>query len=155
PDFIANAYRGGVPMGGEIGPVRGRRSPRFGVLVFRDPGTLVTPGTPLQQVQIVKGWVDAGGQSHEKVFDVAGDPNNGATVDASTCTPSGSGFASLGTVWSDPEFDAPQRAFSSARVLENPTCRWSTWLCNAQGIDCSNPAAVPDGYGECCNPDVA
>ena len=55
-------------------------SPRFGVLAFRDPGTQTRPGTPLQRVQIVKGWVDGGGQSHEKVFDVAGDPNDGASV---------------------------------------------------------------------------
>jgi hypothetical protein len=155
PDFVATAYDGGVSMGGEIGPVRDGRSPRFGVLAFRDPGTPAAPGTPLQRVEIVKGWVDAGGQSHEKVFEVAGDPDNGATVDTATCTPSGTGFDSLCAVWSDPEFDATERAFYYARVLENPTCRWSTYLCNAQAIDCSNPDAVPAGYGECCNPAVA
>ena len=155
PDFVATAYDDGVPMGGDIGPVRGRRSPRFGVLAFRDPGTATASGTPLQRVQIVKGWVDAGGQSHEKVFEVAGDPDNGATVDVATCTPSGTGFDSLCAVWTDPEFDASERAFYYARVLENPTCRWSTYLCHAQGIDCSYPTAVPSGYGECCNPDVA
>src|SRR4029077_6250864 len=61
----------------------------------------------------------------------------------------------LRSLWparSDPESAASERAFSYARVLENPTCRWSTYLCNAQGIDCSNPGAVPSGYGECCNP---
>ena len=155
PDFVATAYAGGVPMGGEIGPVRGGRSPRFGVLAFRDPGTPTAPGTPLQRVQIVKGWVDAGGQSHEKVFEVAGDPDNGAAVDTATCTPSGTGFDSVCAVWSDPEFKVGERAFYYARVLENPTCRWSTYLCNAQGIDCSDPAAVPAGYAECCNPAVA
>src|SRR6185369_7360616 len=80
-DFVASAYRGGVPMGSEIGPVRGERSPRFGVLAFRDPGTVSAPGAPLQRVQIVKGWIDANGQSQEKVFDVAGDAGNGASVD--------------------------------------------------------------------------
>jgi hypothetical protein len=155
PNFVATAYDGGVPMGGDIGPVLGTDSPRFGVLAFRDPGTPTTPGTPLQRVQIVKGWVDASGQSHEKVFDVAGDPNDGASVDTTTCTPSGTGFDSLCAVWKDPEFNAAERAFYYARVLENPTCRWSTYLCNAQGIDCSNPAAVPSGYAECCNPIVA
>jgi hypothetical protein len=102
-------------------------------------------------VQIVKGWVDATGQSHEKVFDVAGDAANGASVDTSTCTPSGAGFDSLCAVWDDPEFDPSQRAFYYARVLENPTCRWSTYHCNNQGIDCSNPASVPAEYAECCN----
>ncbi len=155
PNFVATAYNGGVPMGGDIGPVRGRRSPRFGVLAFRDPGTQSAPGTPLQRIEIVKGWVDAGGQSHEKVYEVAGNPDNGASVDTATCTPSGTGFDSLCAVWSDPDFIASERAFYYARVLENPTCRWSTYLCNAQGIDCSNPGAVPTGYAECCNPAVA
>jgi hypothetical protein len=155
PDFVAAAYRGGVPMGGDIGPVRRSKSPRFGVLAFKDPGTPSSPGTPLQRMQIVKGWVDASGQSHEKVFDVAGDPQNGAGVDAATCTPTGSGFDSLCAVWSDPEFDASERAFYYARVLENPTCRWSTYLCNEAAIDCSQPATIPSGYAECCNPVVA
>jgi Protein of unknown function (DUF3604) len=154
PDFVANAYAGGVPMGGEIGPVRGKRSPRFGMLALRDPGTPSSPGTPLQRVQIVKGWVDAAGQSHEKVFDVAGNPDNGASVDTATCTLTGPGADSLCAVWSDPEFDASQRAFYYARVLENPTCRWSTILCNAEGIDCTNPGGLPSGYEECCNPAV-
>ena len=154
PDFVATAYRGAVPMGGEIGPVRGRRSPRFAVLAFRDPGTPTLDGTPLQRVQIVKGWVDAGGQSHEAVFDVAGDADNGAGVDTDTCTPTGPGNDSLCAVWTDPEFDPSQRAFYYARVLENPTCRWSTIHCNAQGIDCSVPASVPAAWAECCNPAV-
>src|SRR5439155_881859 len=85
---------------GHIGLRRGGRSPRFGVLAFRDPGTPTAPGTPLQRVQIVKGWVDAGGQSHEKVFEVAGNPDNGAGVNTATCTPSGTGFDSLCAVWS-------------------------------------------------------
>ncbi|MGH7789026.1 MAG: DUF3604 domain-containing protein [Candidatus Binatia bacterium] len=153
PDFVATAYAGGVPMGGEIGPVRGSRSPRFGVLAFRDPGTATLPGTQLQRVQIVKGWVDGSGQSQEKVFDVAGDASNGASVDPS-CAPTGPGSDSLCAVWTDPEFDPAQRAFYYARVLENPTCRWSTLHCAAQGIDCSVPAAVPAGFAECCNPAV-
>lgn len=152
PDFVATAYRGGVPMGAEIGPVRGAHSPRFAVLAFRDPGTATLAGTPLQRVQIVKGWVDANGASHEAVFDVAGDADNGATVDPVTCEPSGPGADSLCAVWTDPDFDPSERAFYYARVLENPTCRWSTLHCNAQGIDCSLPAAVPAEYAECCNP---
>jgi hypothetical protein len=155
PGFVAAAYAGGVPMGGDIGPVRRSKSPRFGVLAFKDPGTPSSPGAPLQRMQIVKGWVDPSGQSHEKVFDVAGDPQNGAGVGTATCTPTGTGFDSLCAVWSDPEFDASQRAFYYARVLENPTCRWSTYLCNAAATDCSMPATIPSGYEECCNPAVA
>jgi Protein of unknown function (DUF3604) len=155
PDFVATAYRGGVPMGGEIGPVRGDRSPRFGVLAFRDPGTPGAPGGMLQRVQIVKGWVDGAGQSQEKVFEVAGDPDSAASVDTGTCLPSGPGSESLCAVWEDPEFDPSQRAFYYARLLENPSCRWSTYLCNSLNLDCSVPGSVPPEYAECCNPAVA
>src|SRR5207244_11736847 len=100
---------------------------------------------PLQRVQIMKRVVDRGRQPNEKVFEVAGNRDNGATVYGATCTPSGTGFESLCAVWTDPEFDASERAFYYARVLENPTCRWSTYLCHAQGIDCSDPTSVPSG----------
>jgi len=151
-DFVAQGYATGVPMGDEIGPVRNGASPRFAVLAMRvagDPGVL---GSPLQRIQIVKGWVDGSGQSQEKVFEVAGNPGNGASVDPVTCTPAGAGFDSLCGQWEDPEFDRSQRAFYYARVVENPVCRWSTRLCNAQGIDCSNPASIPAGMELCCDP---
>jgi len=153
PDFVARAYAGGAPMGATIGPVRGGASPRFAVLAQRDPGTVEQPGTRLQRVQIVKGWVDASGASHEKVYDVAGEPENGAGVDTATCTPTGGGADTLCAVWRDPEFDHEQRAFYYARLIENPTCRWSTYVCNELGLDCSRDD-VPADYAECCNPEV-
>ncbi len=152
-DFAGTAYRNGVPMGGEVGAVRSKKSPAFAVKAIRDPGPVGQPGTPLQVLQIVKGWVDETGTSEEAVFDVAGDANNGATVDTDTCATSGSGDDTLCAVWSDPDFDPSQRAFYYARVLENPTCRWSTHLCNAQGVDCA--VGAPVGLEECCNEDVA
>jgi hypothetical protein len=121
-------------------------------MAFKDPGALGEPSTPLQRIQIVKGWVDGGGAAQEKVFDIAGDASNGASVDTSTCSTSGPSFDSLCTVWKDPEFDRSQRAFYYARIVENPVCRWSTRVCNANGIDCSGP--VPPGFGQCCNPAV-
>jgi hypothetical protein len=151
-DFVEKGYEGGVPMGGEIGNVRAGRSPRFAVMALKDPGTVGSPGTPLQRAQIIKGWVDAGGTAHEKVFEVDGDPDNGAGVDLDTCATSGPGFDELCEVWSDPEFDRNERAFYYARVVENPICRWSTRLCNSQGIDCDVPASIPVGLEECCNP---
>ena len=102
---------------------------------MKDPGTAAAPGTDLQRVQIVKGWVDAGGAPHEHVFDVAGDAANGAGVDPATCAPTGAGAAELCAVWEDPEFDPAERAFYYARVLENPSCRWSTRVCKAAGVD--------------------
>lgn len=150
-DFVERGYRGGVPMGGELGGVNGDESPRFAVLATRDPGGNGDPSTPLQYVQIVKGWVDAAGATHEQVFDVAGSRNDAATVDTATCTPSGAGADTLCAVWKDPEFDPADRAFYYARVIENPVCRWSTYVCNAQGIDCSNTGSVPADFASCCD----
>jgi hypothetical protein len=143
-------------MGGEIGSPRGRRSPRFAVWAVKDPGTIETPGTDLQRVQIVKGWVDAKGATHEQVFDVAGTANNGADVDPASCTPRGTGSAELCTVWSDPAFKRTERAFYYARVLENPTCRWSTRICRAAGVDplggncAAEAAAAGAAFANCC-----
>ena len=149
--FAATGYQKGVPMGGELGPVAGNGSPGFAVLAMKDPGTTDAPGTPLQRIQIVKGWIDDSGQAQEKVFDITKKPNNGATVDTATCQTSGPGADSLCAVWKDPKFKANQRAFYYARVVENPTCRWSTHVCNDAHVDCSNPAAVPADFAECCD----
>ncbi|HEY2772654.1 MAG TPA: DUF3604 domain-containing protein [Candidatus Binatia bacterium] len=131
-DFVANGYDKGVPMGGDIGPVRGKLSPRFAIMANMDPGATARPGTPLQHAQIIKGWIDsATEQTSEKVYEVAGDPSNGADVDLATCneTNANKGFATLCSVWEDPDFDATQNAFYYLRVLEDPVCRWSHRLC--------------------------
>ncbi len=154
--FVRDAYASGTPMGGEIGPVENRRSPRFAVWAAKDPGTAQNSGTDLQRVQIVKGWVDTMGQTHERVFDVAGNANNGASVDPSTCAPTGSGSPELCAVWTDPAFNRDEGAFYYARVLENPTCRWSTRVCKAGGVDPFSPdcatqaAAAGTPWQNCC-----
>ncbi len=150
-DFAEKGYTRGVPMGGELGAVRNRRSPRFAVLALRDGGTPGSPGTALQRVQIVKGWVDGSGTAQETVYEVAGDPDNGASVDPNTCGPIGVGFDTLCTVWEDPAFDPDERAFYYARVIENPTCRWSTLLCRDEGVDCSDPGTIGPGFEHCCD----
>jgi len=147
---VESGYRHGVPMGGEIGAIGD--PPRFAVMANRDPGAPGFAGTGLERLQIVKGWVGEDGIAREKVFDVAGDASGAASVDPSTCETSGSGSDSLCEVWTDPEFDSAQRAFYYARVLENPICRWSTVLCNREGIDCA-AGDVPEGFEECCNPE--
>jgi hypothetical protein len=150
PEFVATAYRDGVPMGAETG----LQNPTFAVLAMTDPGDPGHPGTPLQRVQIVKGWINRNGQAKEKVFDIAGKANNNAAVDLATCTPTGPGFDTLCAAWKDPKFNRSQRAFYYARVIENPTCRWSKRVCNASGIDCSVPANVPAAFAACCDATV-
>jgi len=146
PERVAVAYGAGVPMGGELRAAGGTASPRFLASAVRDPGSPGHPGTDLQRLQVVKGWVDAEGGTHERVYDVAGDPDNGATVDPATCEPRGAGAAELCVVWSDPDFEPGQPAFYYARLLENPSCRWSTLQCQDAGVnpfapDCDEQAA--------------
>ncbi len=152
-DFVSQGYAGGVSMGGDL-PARPRaaRAPQFAAWALADPGTSDAPGTPLQRVQIVKGWVDKQGAVHERVVDVAGG-ENGASVDLATCEPKGEGAQQLCSVWSDPDFDAKQRAFYYARVLENPTCRWSQHVCAAAQVRCAEPATVKPGFEACCAPE--
>jgi len=127
--LAAQGYAGGVPMGSSL---RDRPkmadAPRFVVSAFRDPGIPSHPGGLLQRIQIVKGWVDDEGALNERVYDVAGGAN-GAGVDVRTCQPSGPGADTLCSVWRDPDFDPQSRAVYYARVLENPSCRWSGWEC--------------------------
>ncbi len=151
-DLVDQGYGDGVPMGGVLLPGSLSGAPRFVVHALRDPGTSDFPGTPLQRVQIIKGWLDEGGELREQVYDVAGDPDNGAEVDPETCIPEGAGFDSLCAVWRDPSFDSSERAFYYARVLENPTCRWHSFVCNDAGVRCDDPATVPAQFSTCCDP---
>jgi len=155
PDFVSTGYARGVPMGGDL-PARPRdaAAPTFALTALADPGTTARPGTKLQRVQVVKAWVE-NGAAHEHVYDVAGDPTNGADVDLETCTPRGPGFGSLCTVWRDPDFRPAERALYYARVVENPSCRWSAYACRAAGVDCRDPGRVKPGFEACCAPDHA
>ena len=139
-EVIAKSYRNGVPMGGNL--IAEDTQPfTFIAWAAKDPNS-----APLQRLQIVKGWVDAG-EAHERVYDVAcADglevdslthrcPGNGANVDLTDCSvSSGVGAAELKTNWEDPEYDSTQHAFYYVRAIENPTCRWSTWDAVRAGI---------------------
>lgn len=143
PGMLETAYREGVPMGGRLPP--GSGAPRFLASAMRDR-------TPLAGLQIVKGWLDADGAYQERVFDVAGEPSGaGASVDLATCEPTGAGLDMPCAVWTDPEHDPTRPAFYYARVLENPTCRWSRRDCNAlagaRPASCDDPA-VPSAIQE-------
>jgi len=141
-DPITEAYAGGVPMGGELAPGATPDPPAFLVWAMADPLS-----TPLQRVQMVKGWLDAEGDSHEQVVDIACSdgltpdpatgrcPDNGAGVDLATCEPVGAhGAEELKVLWRDPDFDSRQAAFYYVRVLQNPSCRWSTYDALRLGI---------------------
>ena len=153
PDFAARGYAGGVPMGGEFPPRGSAAAPRLAVWALRDAGENGAPSAPLQRIQIVKGHVGPDGEGRERVYEVAGDPGNGADVDLASCTPRGAGFEQLCAVWSDPDFDPAAPAYYYARVVENPSCRWNQWACNARGVDCQ-AGDVPDGMEACCDPEV-
>src|SRR4051812_29380825 len=147
-DFVKVGYDRGVPMGGDLKPrpAGAARSPRFAVMAMKDPGSegrtdafpqvcaVHHSGAKLQRIEIVKGWVDAQGTEHEQVVTVAGGKEIGG-VDPGTWEPVGPGHNSLCQVWEDPGFDPAQPAFYYARVLENPTCRWSTYVCKQVGLD--------------------
>ena len=135
-DPIAVATAGGVPMGGELRPAAlETESPTFFIAAQGD-----WMSAPLQRIQMIKGWIDADGKTHEKVQDIAcADglvvdpatlrcPDNRASVDMNTCMPEdGPGAMELTATWRDPDYDRSQSAFYYVRVLQNPTCRWSTY----------------------------
>ncbi|MDY0007656.1 MAG: DUF3604 domain-containing protein, partial [Spongiibacteraceae bacterium] len=134
-DWVEQAYRDGVPMGRELpAPNGSAQAPELLIWAVKDPASAW-----LQRVQVIKGWLDKG-QPSEQVYDVAcADeltpdpvthrcPDNGATVSLETCDfDKHRGDTQLKTRWRDPDFQPAQRAFYYVRVLENPTCRWSTW----------------------------
>ncbi|HMR53785.1 MAG TPA: DUF3604 domain-containing protein [Amaricoccus sp.] len=124
-------YEKGVPMGADLPAGSGDGVPTFMVYALRDP-----IGANLDRIQIVKGWLDAEGATHEQVYDVAWSegrepdaegvlPPVGSTVDVAAANWTNTiGAAELAAVWADPAFDPGQKAFYYARVLEIPTPRW-------------------------------
>ena len=136
-------------MGGDLLPGPKNSQPKFLVMAAKD-----SVGANLDRVQIIKGWLDRSGNLNEKVYDVAwsGDreidestgklPAVGNTVDLKTATYKNTiGTEVLSTVWTDPDFDAKQKAFYYARVLEIPVPRWSTH--DAVYFDIPLPEGVP------------
>ena len=151
--FVSDGYSKGVPMGSDL-PVKAGGKPTFAVSALRDPGAPGEPGLPLQHIQIIKGWVDGSGAQQEQVFEVAGNKDNGASVNTDTCETSGAGFDSLCAVWKDEQFDPAQHAFYYARVVQNPSCRWHAYQCAALQVSCPRPAPTPgqkDPLAGCCD----
>ena len=90
------------------------------------------------------------GETREKVVDVAVSGSE-AGIDLATCERTGGGRTSLCSVWSDPDFDPQAPAFYYARILEDPSCRWSQYICNAASVNCADPGSVPEGLQGCCS----
>lgn len=136
-------YAKGVPMGGDLYKSADGKSPTFLVGALKDPYS-----GNLDRIQIVKGWLDNSGKTHEKVYNVvwsdmknrkAGKNGNvsdvGNTVDVKNATWSNTiGSAELITVWKDPDFDSAQKAFYYARVIEIPTPRWTAFDAKRFGV---------------------
>ena len=134
PDFAAVGYRRGVPMGGDLRRAPKGKAPRLMVQALRD-----SDGANLDRVQIIKGWLDAKGDTHEKIYDVACSDDRaikkrrckkavGNTVNVKNATYTNTiGDALLSAYWEDPDFDSAQRAFYYVRVLEIPTPNWTTY----------------------------
>lgn len=154
PDFAANGYRHGVPMGGDLRSAVKGQAPTLMVRALRDPD-----GANLDRVQIVKGWLDSAGETHERIYDVA--VSDGRTIgsDGRCTTPVGNsvdipkatytntiGAAVLSAHWKDPDFDPAEEAFYYVRVLEIPTPRWTTYDAAFYGIPLPDtvPATVQD-----------
>lgn len=148
PDGVERAYAQGVTMGSVLSPPstaleddQETLAPSFLVMASAD-----IDSAPLQRLQIIKGWVDTRG-THETVIDVACAggasvnvdtqrcPDNGASVNTIDCSINAeTGSAHLSALWRDPDFTPDQHAFYYARVIENPTCRWSTWDASRAGV---------------------
>jgi hypothetical protein len=148
PDFAHNGYLHGVPMGGDLSGDAKAKSPKFLIKAWRD-----ADWANLDRIQVIKGWTDAQGKAHEKIYDVA--VSDGRKIENGRCkTPVGStvnekeaffdnsiGAPMLQTFWEDPQFDATQRAFYYVRVLEIPTPRWTTY--DAKYFKVKRPEDVP------------
>ncbi len=152
-ELAALGYRDGVPMGGVLPGTQSGAAPRFLVAAWKDAGTPAHPGTPLERLQIVKLW-EENGEARQQVHDVARAPGPPGRVDPSSCAIDSGGAESLCTVWEDPDFDDAHPALYYVRVLESPTCRWTQYACNENGVDCDEPSTIADGLEACCDPDV-
>jgi len=133
-EFVKKAYAGGVPMGGDL-PKIASKAPTFAVWALKDPES-----GNLDRIQIIKGFINKWGRADEKIYDVVlsddrkADPKTGKvpavgnTVDIKKATYTNDiGDSQLSAVWTDPDFDAKQKAVYYVRTLEIPTPRWSTY----------------------------
>jgi len=148
-NFAEHGYAHGVPMGGDLTRVPEGKEPNFLIRALRDPD-----GANLDRVQIIKGWLDDDGKTHERIYDVAVSDDRKIGDDGRCRTPVGStvnipdasytntiGTPLMMTHWKDPDFDPNERAFYYVRVIEIPTPRWTAY--DAKIFDIKMPEDIP------------
>ncbi len=152
-DFAMTGYARGVPMGGDLRSAPAGEAPVLMIRALRD-----VDGANLDRIQIIKGWLDASGETQERIYDVACSDNRaiqsrrcerevGNTVDVEDASYANSiGDPLLLGYWEDPDFDPSLRAFYYVRVLEIPTPRWTTYDAKFFGLDL--PDDVPSSIQE-------
>jgi len=142
PDFADQGYARGVPMGGDLAGAPGGKAPTFMIRALRDGD-----GANLDRVQVIKGWLDAKGEQHERIYDVAVSDGRaigadgrcktavGSTVDIADASYTNTiGDPLLTAHWIDPDFDPDERAFYYVRVIEIPKPRWTAYDAKRFGI---------------------
>lgn len=143
-NLVPIGYQKGVPMGGVISSPDKKQAPTFLIAAMKDPFS-----ANLDRIQVVKGWLDDKGRTHEKIYNVVwGDahrrklsrkgklPPVGNTVDIKNASWRDTiGDAQLSTFWSDPDFDPAQPSFYYLRVLEIPTPRWPVYDAKRYGVE--------------------
>jgi len=152
-NFAEYGYANGVPMGGDLTKAPSDKAPTLLIRALRDPD-----GANLDRIQVVKGWLDKDGKTHERIYDVTcadgRDIKNrrcekpvGNTVDVASASYTNTiGDALMFGHWTDPDFDPSQRAFYYVRVLEIPTPRWTAY--DAFRFKVQMPDSVPMEHQE-------
>ena len=151
-DWAKAACAKGVPMGGDLAAAAEGQVPTFLVQARKDPD-----GANLDRIQVVKGWLDAAGKTHEQVFDVSWSdadkrprgangkvPSVGSSVNEREATYTNDiGATTLTAHWSDPSFDPSQKAFYYVRVMEIPTPTWLAYDRKNFNLHDEMPAKAP------------
>lgn len=146
-DFAEQGYERGVPMGGDLSDAPAGAAPSLLMRAVRD-----ADGANLDRIQVIKGWLEASGETRERVYDVAVSDGRGIGDNGRSTTPVGNtvnveeatytnsiGEPYLSAYWEDPDFDPTQRAFYYVRVIEIPTPRWTTYDARFFGVE------IPEG----------
>lgn len=144
----------GVPMGGTL--TANSNGPYIAVYAIQDPGG-EEPGIPLQKLELIKTWADSAGKTHQKLVTLQ--VNKSAPQPRMDCSLERSGPEQMCAVFQDKEYSVTQRASYYGRALENSSCRWTTRMCTAKGVQCNQlqasngqfPSNSPfSGYEGCC-----